>query len=178
MVVFISMLRGINVSGQKKIKMNELKALYESLGFHQVLTYIQSGNIIFYSSISDTSEIKELITTQIEKKYGYTVDVILRTQEELEKIVKNSPFSKKDLSKVLVTFLSEDKSDYPYEELSFAKKSEEEFQIQGKEIHLYLPYGSGRTKLNNNFFEKKLNVTATTRNWRTINKILEMSLSY
>lgn len=177
MTILITMLRGINVSGQKKIKMNELKNLYESLGFKQVQTYIQSGNVIFTTSLTDTSEIVNKIEEKIQQVFGYCVTIIPRTRDELESIVKKNPFKDKDLSKVHVSFLSSDQFDYSEEELLKTKTGDEEFQILDKEIYLFLPHGSGRTKLTNNFFERKLGSKATTRNWKTINKIIDISKS-
>ena len=177
MTIFITMLRGINVSGQKKIKMEDLKKHYESLNFDQVQTYIQSGNVIFNTTLQDTSEIVNRIKNKINQEFGFEVTVIVRTPEELKDVVDNNPYSERDLSKVLVTLLSDDQYDYSIDELLKAKTDQEEFTIMGKEIYLFLPHGSGRTKLTNNFFEKKLGVKATTRNWRTVNKILEIAQS-
>ncbi len=177
MTVFITMLRGINVSGQKKIKMDELRKLYESLDFEQVRTYIQSGNVIFNTNLSDLSEIVKMIEKQIVLKLGYNVTAVIRTREELSDIVKKNPYFDKDLSKVHVTFLSENQIKYSEEEILKAKDEMEEFQIVDKEIYLFLPNGSGRTKLTNNFFERKMGVKATTRNWNTTTKLLDISKS-
>ncbi len=177
MTVFITMLRGINVSGQKKIKMEDLRKLYESLDFEQVQTYIQSGNVIFKAFALDSNEIVYKIKDKINQKFGYEVTVVIRTRDEMEKIVENNPYSAKDLSKVHVTFLKDDQYDYSIEELLKVKAEQEEFQIMEKEIYLFLPHGSGRTKLTNNFFEKKLGVKATTRNWNTTSKLLDISKS-
>ncbi len=177
MTVFITLLRGINVSGQKKIKMEDLRKLYESLNFEQVQTYIQSGNVIFKAFAIDSNEIVYKIKDKINQKFGYEVTVVIRTRDEIEKIVKNNPYSAKDLSKVLVTFLTEHQYDYSIEELLKVKADQEEFKIMGKEIYLFLPHGSGRTKLTNNFFEKKLYVKATTRNWNTTTKLLALAHS-
>ncbi len=177
MAVFITLLRGINVSGQRKIKMEDLRKLYESLNFEQVQTYIQSGNVIFKAFAIDSNEIVYKIKDKINQKFGYEVTVVIRTRDEIEKIVKNNPYSDKDLSKVHVTFLINAHNDYSIEELLKVKVEQEEFQIMGNEIYLFLPHGSGRTKLTNNFFEKKLGVKATTRNWNTTTKILNISNS-
>ncbi len=177
MTVLITMLRGINVSGQKKIKMEDLRTLYESLGFEKVQIYIQSGNVIFQTSQTNISEIPTKISEKINHAFGYTVTIILRTRNELENIVKRNPFVDKDLSKVHVSFLSDNQFNYSEEELLKVRTGDEEFQILDKEIYLFLPHGSGRTKLTNNFFERKLGSKATTRNWKTINKIIDISKS-
>ena len=179
MQTFISILRGINVSGQKKILMYELKSLYESLKFKDVITYIQSGNVIFKSSaqLSDLAMAAK-IEKAIYKKYGFEVPVIIRSQDEIQKIISTNSFLKEkdiDEKKLHVIFLS----DIPAKENIESIKSEnylpDQFIISGKEIYLHIPASYGETKLSNNFFEKKLKVTATTRNWNTVNKLLELA---
>ncbi|WP_455204835.1 DUF1697 domain-containing protein [Kaarinaea lacus] len=178
MTIYISMLRGINVSGQKKIKMAELKTLYESAGFSKVTTYIQSGNVVFSSSSTNTSEIKKSIKDQIKTKLGYSVAVILRNANEFRKIINNNPFigaDQIDTSKLHITFLSDKPRKEKIEALEPTGGTSDQFQTMGKEIYLYCPNGYARTKLSNNFFEKKLALIATTRNWNTINKLQEIA---
>lgn len=175
---FVSLLRGINVSGQKKIKMDELKVMYLNLGFLNVETFIQSGNIVFESHISDKTEIKNLLEESINKHFGFDVPVHLLSKLEIEDVFKINPFLKKDsipIEHLGITFLE----NYPDEtslqsisELSIAGK--DEFQVIDICIFLLLPNGFGRTKLNNNFFERKLNTNATSRNWKTITRLREM----
>ena len=95
MATFISLLRGINVSGQKKIKMDELKKLYDSLGFKKVQTYIQSGNVVFECHDASIPKITERIKKKIKESFGFDVIVLIRTKEEFKKITRNNPFSKK-----------------------------------------------------------------------------------
>ena len=175
MTIFITMLRGINVSGQKKIKMEELRKLYESLEFQDIRSYIQSGNIIFKTHTSDRLKIISSLRESIFNHFGFDVSIILRTSKELERIVSNNPFHDKDTKRILVSFLAEENKNYNIDELLQVKAKGEEFKIKGKEIYLFLPYGSGKTKLTNNFFERKLGVQITTRNWKTVNKILDIS---
>lgn len=179
MKTFISILRGINVSGQKKILMADLKALYESLKLKDVATYIQSGNVLFKSSenLSDL-EFAVKIKKSIHKKYGFEVPVIIRSKEEIEKIVSNNPFladKNMDLKKLHVTFLSEIPATENVGSIASISYSPDQFIISGKEVYLYIPVSYGETKLSNNFFEKKLKVSATTRNWNTVNKLLELA---
>ncbi len=175
MTTYISMLRGINVSGQKKIKMEVLKKLYESLGFQNVRTYIQSGNIIFECSDTDISELIHQIEQKIKNSFGFDVLVLIRTRNEIQKLIKNTPFAKKDPSKLHITFLSDMPAKSPVDEINEAKDKTEEFFISGKEIYLLCSNGYGRSKLSNNFFERKLKLSATTRNWKTVNKLLELA---
>lgn len=172
--IYICLLRGINVSGQKLIKMEELKRMFESLGFTNVLTYIQSGNIIFQSSQTDISELTNSIKKEINRLFGFDVSTLLKTKNESTQIVKNNPFKGKDISKLHVTFLHKKPEKIPYTEIEKVKNKSEEFLINNKEIYLFCPNGYGKTKLTNTYFEKKLKVPATTRNWKTTNKLDEL----
>lgn len=179
MQTFISILRGINVSGQKKILMADLKRLFESLHFKEIATYIQSGNVIFKSDakISDTQLAKK-IEKAISAEYNFEVPVIIRTKEELGKIISQNPFAKEkniDLKKLHVTFLSETPDKEKIEQIKEANFLPDRFAIKGKEIYLHIPDSYGETKLSNKFFENKLKVGATTRNWNTVNKLFEMA---
>ena len=175
MAAYISLLRGINVSGQKKIKMDELKKLYDSLGFKKVQTYIQSGNVVFECPDASIPKIAERIGKKIKESFGFDVAVLIRTKEEFKKIIRNNPFSKKENNSLYVIFLSDTASDLPMAELNNAKSKSEEFFISGREIYLSCPGGYGKTKLSNNFFERKLKLSATTRNWKTVNKLMEIA---
>ena len=179
MKTYISILRGINVSGQKKIIMSDLKVLFESLGFNSVTTYIQSGNVIFKNDqkLSDLDLAKK-IETAILKKYDFTVPVIIRSGEEIGKVVSMNPFLKEkniNLEKLHVTFLSEIPNETNLDNLKGMNYSPDRFTILGKEVFLYIPESYGNTKLSNNLFENKLKVTATTRNWKTVNKLFELA---
>jgi uncharacterized protein (DUF1697 family) len=180
MQTFISILRGINVSGQKKILMTDLKTLYENLKFKEIKTYIQSGNVIFKSNekLSDISLAKK-IEDEIFKKYAFRVPVIIRSIDEMQNILSKNPFLKEkntDVKKLHVTFLSESPDKKNVESIENIDFSPDQFFIRGKEIFLSVPNSYGETKISNNFFEKKLKVKATTRNWNTVNKLVEMAL--
>jgi uncharacterized protein (DUF1697 family) len=193
MKTYISILRGINVSGQKKILMADLKKLYESLGFINVQTYIQSGNIIFdYQNKENNNnneitlaEIQQNISLQIADKiaeqYDFQVPVIIRNVEEMESCIKNNPFIGKyaDLDKFHVSFLSQIPTESNIDKLNDKAKEgyfgDDEYLILGKEVYLYCPNGYGITKLSNNFLENKLKVIVTTRNWKTVNELLRIA---
>jgi uncharacterized protein (DUF1697 family) len=177
MTVFISLLRGINVGGQKRIAMADLVQLCTSLGFDNVRTYLQSGNVLFESQDRDPGRLSSKISENISAKFGFSVKVILRTSDELRRIILANPFAKEglDADKYHVTFLS----DIPSEEFQGSgmkgKDSPDRYVIIGCEIYLFCPNGYGRTKFSNTFFEKKLGVFATTRNWKTVNTLAEMA---
>ncbi len=173
------MIRGINV-GSKRIKMADLKDIYISMGFKPVKTYIQSGNVIFKSNMDDPEDLAEMITQKIFETFNYRVEVVIRTMEELKAVVKSCPFGDKEEEYSHVTFLSAIPHDMVHSiDMENIKgiKSTEKLVLVSREIYLYLPEGYGRTKLNNNFFEKKLGLNATTRNWKTVNKLLEIAES-
>lgn len=176
---YISILRGINVSGQKKIKMADLKSLYESLGFSEVATYIQSGNVIFFSKIEDPAKVELKIEEAIEKEYGFQVPVLVRTSKELLGILGGMPFQGVDVvtdgAKVLITFLSGTPKKTLVTDIKSYVVEPEELVVSGDSVYLHCPNGYGRTKLSNTFIESKLKVSATTRNLKTLAKLCELA---
>lgn len=174
---YVALLRGINVSGQKMVKMDALKKTFEDIGFKSIKTYIQSGNVVFDYEGIETTEIVNMIEKKINDVFGFSVNTIVRSGVEIEDIIKSNPFIKEEnveIDKLHVTFLKELPQASIISSLELKKEEEEKFSIISKEVYLYLPNGYGRTKLNNNIFEKKLKTSATTRNWNTINKLLQM----
>jgi uncharacterized protein (DUF1697 family) len=171
------MLRGINVTGHNKISMADLKNLYESLDFHNVVTYVQSGNVIFDSAKQDESKLSSLIETQIKKSFGLSVPVLIRNKNDLQRIISGNLFVKRkeDPAKLHITFLNNSPAPSDLNKLSLPPNETDEFIFKDKEIFLFCPNGYGRTKLTNNFFEKKLNVIATTRNWNTVNALFKLT---
>lgn len=177
---YIAILRGINVSGQKKIKMEDLRQSLAELNFHDIQTYIQSGNVIFQQQKSNPLDLARQIAHQISAKYGFEVPVIVKTIADLEHILHNNPFLKdrrEDESRLHVTFLSEKPGEELLNNIKELDYKPDEFMISDQAIYLFCLNGYGRTKLTNNFFENKLNVTATTRNWKTVNKLAEIARS-
>lgn len=173
-MIFISLLRGINVSGQKKVPMQQLKELYEKLTFTSVQTYIQSGNVIFSSNEKDLAKLRERIENAIKKEFGFDVLVFVRTRADLEKIVKSNPFTKQESESLYVTLLSQSPVEIPAD-LDKFKAPNDKYKIINDVIYFYCPDGYGKTKLSNNLFEKKLKLNATTRNYNTINALLKIS---
>ncbi|MEO5642475.1 MAG: DUF1697 domain-containing protein [Bacteroidia bacterium] len=178
MKTYIAILRGINVGAQKKVLMAELKELLKKLKFENVTTYIQSGNVVFKSAEKLSNEEYASKTEKaIQKHFKFEVPVLVRKEDELKKLIAANPFPKNkkiDLSKVHVTFLSAVPAKPLLVEINKLSFLPDEFSIHGKEVYLHTPGGYGETKLSNSFFEKKLKVTATTRNWKTVNTLMEM----
>jgi len=178
MKTYISILRGVNV-GQRKVLMADLKALYEGLKFRDVITYIQSGNVIFKA---DTKLNDEALAAKIEetllKKYSFEVPVIIRSAEEIAKIIKINPFledKKINPDRLHITFLAQVPEKAKVESLKDVDFPPDRFTIIGREVFIHCPESYGETKLSNKFFESKLKVSATTRNWKTVNKLLELA---
>lgn len=151
--------------------MEELRTLLSSLGFTEVQTYIQSGNIVFKAATQDQEQLGNLIAEAIKKQYDYEVPVLVKTIEQWKTAIANNPFSEADISKQGVTFLAS----IPEETTIEIDSKDDRFNIINSEIYLDCPSGFGRTKLTNNFFERKLKTQATTRNWKTIYKLLELA---
>lgn len=170
MTVYISLLRGVNVGG-RKILMSDLKKIYLSLNYGQVKSYIQTGNLIFKSPTRETNELETEIEGKLLDKYGFSVPIFIRTVEEFEKILKNNLFSGVDIKKIYVTFLKEIPENIPINIINNRKDDLERYHIKEREIYLFLPHGYARTKISNNFFESKLQLPATTRNWATVNRL-------
>jgi uncharacterized protein (DUF1697 family) len=171
--IYISLLPGINVSGQKKIKMTDLKGLYEELGFTNVQTYIQSGNIVFKYEESNPSELEQVIFDKIKSHYDFEVHNQILSSSEIENALKNNPYQ--DIEKPYFTFLSETPKQENIDVLNSYNFENEFYEIKEKIIYSHYPNGVGKAKLSNNFFEKKLKVSATTRNLRTTKKLLDMT---
>ncbi len=171
MKTFIAFLRGINVSGQKKIKMIELKTSLEKEGFKNVQTYIQSGNIILNSE-EDIFSIKEGIRKVILKDFGFEVPVLVTTKEVLGVILEKYPFEDADDKNQYYTLLFDKPDANLIDGFHTLKFNTEDFLIAEDCVYLNCKVGAGKAKLNNNLIEKKLKVTATTRNLRTMQKML------
>ncbi len=178
MNTYIALLRGINVSGQKKIKMAELREHLAELPLHNIQTYIQSGNILFDREETEVGIIEEEIRAKIEEKYGFDVPTMVKTKEDLEHVIAQHPFihqRHEDPKLVHVTFLAGSPEAEHLANLTSVDYPSEEYQVDRTFFYLFAPNGYGRAKLNNNFIERKLKVRATTRNWKTVTKLLEMA---
>jgi uncharacterized protein (DUF1697 family) len=175
---FIALLRGINVGGHKIIKMDQLRKAFEGLGFEDVVTYVQSGNVVFKSPKNTSADLSRKIEEMLLRRFSMSVPVIVRTAEEVGEVLRNNPFLKErgtDVSKLHVTFLSHTPQKAAIRGLDAIAAGVDQFHYCGQEIYLHCPNGFGGTKLSINAFEKVLAVGATTRNWNTVNKLYEMA---
>ncbi len=179
MPTYISMLRGINLGPHNRMKMGQLRDSLAALGFKQVQTYVQSGNVIFKAAKSPAIDLSRRIEERILAEFGFPVAVDSRTPEEMGKTIQNNPFLKKrgvDSSRLHVTFLSQAPAPSAVKKLAALSAGPDQFRYSGREIYVYCPNGYGTTKLSNNAFERVLEVRATTRNWNTVNKVYEIAL--
>ena len=178
MKTYIALLRGINVSGQKKIRMADLKSQLDELGWEGIRTYIQSGNIVFKSADGNPVLLAQKIKQKLQEKYGFEVPTLVLEPRELMHIINNNPFTRDPETaqeRLYVTFLFDTPRADLVRKPREPKQSNEQFLIDDKIIFLYYPAGYGRAVMNNNAFEKGLKVEATKRNWKTINKLHEMT---
>lgn len=176
MKTYIALLRGINVSGQKKINMKDLISHMEAIGLKEVKTYIQSGNLIFHSE-NNREDLVSLIENKIEEEYNFKVPVCIILNDELKDIIEDNPFAKNNIDHkyMYVTYLFYNPKNDLINKLEDYKYKDDEFLISEKQIYISCPGGYGRTKINNNFFESMLKIKATTRNWKTTLKLKELA---
>jgi uncharacterized protein (DUF1697 family) len=170
---YVALLRGINVSGRNKLPMTALTALLEGLGYEDVVTYIQSGNVVFTSAAKE-AKVASDIAGAVEKKFKFRVPVIVRTRAQLQKVVAGNPYLEAgaDPSKLHVTFLAAKPTAAAIKQLDPDRCPPDELTVRGREIYMLLPNGMGRTKLTIDYFEKRLGTQASARNWNTVNKLL------
>ena len=178
MPTYICILRGINVSGQKIIKMDALRKSFEEMKFKNVRTYIQSGNVLFESKEISNTSLEKQIQKKLLQDYGFHVPVLVKETKNLKSAVKNNSFIDRkniDIDRLYVTFLAEKPSQTNIDKITPEQYAPDEFILSGNIVYLYCPGGYGNTKLSNNFFENKLKVVATTRNWKTVNELIRLS---
>ncbi len=178
MAVVISLLRGVNVGGHNKIKMDALRALYESLKLRDPQTYIQSGNIVFRTEERDLALLTKRIQNGIERTFGFRPDVIVRTRSELRDAIARNPFARRrgiDPSRLLVTFLASDPGPEARDKILRIETDPEELRINGRELYIYFPNGMARPKLSWAVIEKTLKTSGTGRNWNTVTRLLEIA---
>ena len=174
MTTYVALLRAVNVGG-RKVPMKDLQALFEAQGHQDVVTYIQSGNVVFDGK-GKAAGLAEELAAAIEDTFGLRTPVVLRTRAELAKIVERNPYLARgvDPTKLHVMFLGGKPTAKAIGALDPARSRPDEFTVLGKEIFILAPNGVGRSKLTIDWFEKRLGTVATNRNWNTVNKLLDL----
>ena len=173
---YIALLRGINVGGKNKLPMKDLAALFTERGCTAVQTYIQSGNVIFQASPEVAASLSVQIPALIAKRFGLHVPVVLRTAVQLAEAFHNNPFLAQGLpaETLHVMFLADLPSSEQVAALDTNRSVPDAFIVQGRDVFLYLPGGVADTKLTNAYFDAKLATVSTSRNWKTVTKLLAM----
>jgi uncharacterized protein (DUF1697 family) len=180
MPVYIALLRGINIGPHKRMKMEKLRASCEGLGLAGVKTYIQSGNIVFQAPRLTSAAVSKKIEERIVKDFGFSADVIVRSKEELSKIIQKNPLLKEpgtDPTKLHAVFLAEAASPGAVAKLESLTKPPDKLRHSGKEIYFYFPNGVSGSSLWKHPLDKVLSVSGTMRNWKTVTTLHEMALA-
>ncbi len=176
MTTHLALLRGINVSGHNMIKMEALKTTLEAVGFQNVQTYIQSGNVFVDTEEENPAAVGFKIKQEIFKAFGHEVPVVVIGKADLEACLQNNPFLKEavlDLKKLYVAFISSTLRSDSINDLKMSQVKPDEASIDGSRIYIKYAVGAGKTRFDQKYIEKKLNVTATIRNWNTVVQLLQ-----
>jgi uncharacterized protein (DUF1697 family) len=177
MTTHLALLRGINVSGHNMMKMEALKTMLENIGFTNVRTYLQSGNVFVDTEEESASKVGFMIKQEIFKVFGHEVPTIVITKEDLELCFKNSPYLKEkdiDTKKLYVAFVSTALKSENINDLKISQFKPDEASIDRNRIFIKYDIGAGKTRLEGKYIEKKLNVIVTMRNWNTVTNLLKM----
>jgi uncharacterized protein (DUF1697 family) len=174
---YVALLRSVNIGGYGRMAMSDLRETFGSLGYDDVVTYIQSGNVLFSASSKSEEAIVEAIEHRIAHDFGDSPAVLLRTVTELRRIGSKSPFAKKgaDPARHHVTFLAEAPSKATVKALALPKSGKDELVVDGREVYVHTPDGYAETKYTGTFLERRLGVVSTTRNWNTVTKLNELA---
>lgn len=177
MTTHLALLRGINVSGHNMIKMEALKATLEAIGFQNVQTYIQSGNVFVDSDEENASKVGFMIKQEIFKVFGHEVPIVVVNKDDLAVCFKNNPYLKEkdiDTKKLYVAFVSTTLKSDSINDLKVSQFKPDEASIDGNKIYIKYAVGAGKTRFDQKYIEKKLNIIATIRNWNTVTQLLKI----
>jgi uncharacterized protein (DUF1697 family) len=176
---YVALLRGINLGGHKIVKMEQLRQAFADLGFEDVKSYIQSGNVVFKAPLRPCESLAKQIEEKVQQQFGFPVLVVVKTADEIGEVIKNNPLLKEegiDPSKLHVTFLSCAPEKSAFKTLDALAAAPDQFRCSSQAIYIHCPNGYHETKLGNNLLGKMLKVGTTTRNWKTVNQLYAMTL--
>jgi uncharacterized protein (DUF1697 family) len=177
LTTYIALLRGINVGGNKIIKMQDLKVMFQSLEYQNVRTYIQSGNVVFESGEAADSRLSGVIEQRIKESFGFDVSVIVRSLDELEEAIASNPFhltQQEDFKRLYVSFLAAEPSAEALEQLRPYVDGPDKLRFAGKEMYVLYEVSVSQSALFKVPLDKILGMPVTTRNWNTVNKLALM----
>src|SRR4051794_25923631 len=175
MPAYVALLRGVNVGAHNRMKMPALKSLCRELGYTDVVTYIQSGNVVFGSTARRAAVVEGAMETGIEKEFGLKITVLVRTKDELARVARGNPFPKAEPNRLHVAFLDAKPAPARVHVLEAFDAAPDEVRVRGREAYLHTPGGYRNSKLSGAFIEKELQVAATARNWNTVEKLLALA---
>ncbi len=173
---YVALLRGINVGGNRRMKMDELKSVFRTIGCADPVTILQSGNVTFASDDGDIQALTKEIENAVELAFGFGVDVLIRTGREMATLLDSHPFSETQLEDprmAHVMFFNDFPDPDRYSDLRASHEGPEEISLIGRELFIHYPDGSGRSRLSGTAIEKVLGTRGTARNWNTVLKIAE-----
>lgn len=162
------------MGGKNKLPMAELKLLFEKAGCERVRTYIASGNVVFDAPTKVASKLADVVAAAIEKQFGLRVPVVIRSADEMARVARENPFLKMEADSLFVMFLAVVPNPKAVAGLDAERSPGDRFQVRGRDIFMTLTTGAADTKLTNAYFDAKLKTVSTSRNWRTVLKLVEM----
>ncbi|MGC1420162.1 MAG: DUF1697 domain-containing protein [Acidimicrobiales bacterium] len=171
MPTYVALLRGVNVGGHHKVAMSELRSLFESMGFSDVQTLIQSGNVVF---VSTRAPVAQHLEAAIEDRFAVVSRVVLRTPADLEEVIENAPATMADVSRLHVAFFTDRPAPADVVHLDHERFLPEQFSVRDHDMYVHLPNGAARTKLLD-YLSRRLKVPMTMRNWNTVNRLAQLS---
>ena len=175
--VYVALLRGVNLAGKNRLAMKDLGAMFDAAGCADVVTYIQSGNVVFRASNACAARVPAAVAKAIADRLGFRAPVVMRTADELRAVSRGNPFLKAGAAEdeLHVMFLADRPSAGAVATLDPKRSPPDEFVVRGRDVYFRCPNGMGRSKLSNQYFDSKLGTTSTIRNWRTVLKLVEMT---
>ena len=172
---YVALLRGVNVGGKNKLPMADLRDIFTAAGCAVVQTYIQSGNVVFEAAQDLAERVPEIVTRAIRRQFGYETAVVVRSSEELRRVVASNPFDTSGDPRFLhVAFLEDTPGAEAVSRLDPQRSPPDAFAVRGRNVHLHYPNGVARSKLTNGYLAAQLQTASTMRNWRTVLSLLKM----
>jgi uncharacterized protein (DUF1697 family) len=174
-LVYVALLRGINVGGKNRLPMKDLVSIFDCVGCTDVRTYIQSGNVVFQAEPSLAERVPALATDEVRARFGHEIPIVVRDAKAMRRVVARNPFLEgSDVAHLSVAFLAAKPTPAAVRTLDPDRSPPDEFKVSGRELYLCCPNGAARTKLTNQYFDSRLQTITTVRNWRTVLALLEL----